>query len=78
MNNSIKAYRVLLKIKQVEMAQKLGICLTSYNQKEQGKKEFTYSEMKALLNILKEQIPELTADEIFFTNSVIKMKTNVV
>lgn len=78
MNNSIKAYRVLLNIKQTDMAKKLGMCLTSYNQKEQGKKEFTYSEMRNILVILREQIPELTADEIFFANKVIIMKTNAI
>ncbi|MGU8337131.1 helix-turn-helix transcriptional regulator [Clostridium perfringens] len=78
MNNSIKAYRTLLKISQKSMAEKLGICITSYNHKEQGKKDFTHKEMCELLCIFRKHIPELTSDELFFTKEVIKMKTKFV
>lgn len=76
MNNRIKAYRALLKISQIDMCNKLGICISSYSQKEQGKKDFTYSELCSILNIFREAIPELTADDIFFANEVSTMITN--
>lgn len=75
LNNTLKAYRKLLSISQTEMAEILGMCLTSYNQKEVGKKEFTHSEMITIVEFLKTKVPGITAEEIFFTNKVIKMKT---
>lgn len=78
MNNTLKAYRKLLNITQIEMAEIIGIGLTSYNHKEQGKKVFTQSEMAQILNFLRTKIPNITADEIFFNNEVIKMKTATV
>ncbi|KGK88000.1 transcriptional regulator [Clostridium sp. HMP27] len=75
MNNKIKVYRRFFNISQSEMAKIIGIGLTSYNQKEQGKKDFTYTEMATILKYFKEKIPDLTADDIFFTNGVIKLKT---
>lgn len=78
MNNTLKAYRKLFNITQIQMAEIIGIGLTSYNHKEQGKKEFTHSEMTQILSFLKTKIPDITAEEIFFNNEVIKMKTATV
>lgn len=41
----IKAYRVYNEIGQEEMAEKLGISIASYSYKEQGRREFTSSEV---------------------------------
>ena len=41
----IKAYRVYNDLGQTEMAEKIGISLTSYCHKEQGLKEFTSTEV---------------------------------
>lgn len=77
-NTALKAYRNLIGLSQTKMANKLGICLTSYNQKERGSKEFSHKEMISIMNILKKEIPELTADEIFFTDEVINLKTKTI
>lgn len=75
MNNTLKAYRKLLNLTQSEMAEIIGKGLTTYNHKEQGKKDFTRSEMIEIVEFLKTKIPEITAEEIFFTDKVIKMRT---
>lgn len=75
MNNTLKAYRRLLNLTQKDMATIIGKGLTSYNQKEQGKIDFTSSEMSEIINFLKTKIPNITAEEIFFTSKVHKLKT---
>jgi DNA-binding XRE family transcriptional regulator len=49
----LKAKRVELGYTQLDMANKMGITLATYNLKEQGKREFLGSEILQLLNILK-------------------------
>lgn len=49
----IKAYRVYNDIGQQEMADKLGIGLTSYCHREQGLKEFTSTEVSKMAEIFK-------------------------
>lgn len=43
--NRLKAYRTLKKLHQKDMAKHLGITLQSYNMKENGKCEFTSTEV---------------------------------
>lgn len=74
MNNTLKAYRALINVTQQEMADIIGIGLTSYNQKEQGKKDFNHTEMAKAINYIKTKIPEVTVDDIFFSNEVTKIK----
>ncbi|WP_238884440.1 helix-turn-helix transcriptional regulator [Clostridium sp. YIM B02551] len=75
MNKKLVAYRKMIDITQQEMAIKLGICLTTYNHKETGKKEFSQKEMVSITDIIKEKIPDITMDDIFFNNLVITLKT---
>lgn len=75
MNNKLLGYRKMLGLTQTEMAQLSGMCLTTYNFKEQGKKDFTQSEMEKITEVIKEKFPTVTMDEIFFRTEVINMKT---
>lgn len=47
----IKAYRVYNDLGQVQMAEKMGISLTSYCHKEQGLKEYTSTEVGKMAEI---------------------------
>lgn len=76
MNKQLIAYRKTLNMSQTDIARAIGICLTSYNLKETGKKDFTQSEMIAILNVIKKHNPNITVDEIFFSKSVSVMITN--
>lgn len=49
----LKAKRVELGLTQTDVANKLGIDISTYNAKEQGKRPFTIKEILMLLNILK-------------------------
>lgn len=51
-NTKLKARRVELGLRQEDMAEKLGITLTTYSLKENGKREFIGSEILRILNIL--------------------------
>ena len=64
-NKTLKAYRQLLNKTQKDMAELLGIGLTSYNQKENGKKPFTLSEARIIADHFNESI-----ENIFFANTV--------
>lgn len=66
MNKKLVAYRKMLDITQLEMAQKLGVSLTTYNHKETGKKGFNQKEMVSITDIIKLKVPNITMDEIFF------------
>lgn len=73
MNKKLIAYRKLLNITQYDMAEKIGISATSYNHKENGKKEFLQNEMILITDIIKSKIPEVTMDEIFFKKDISKL-----
>lgn len=75
MNRQLIAYRKTLNMSQTDMAKAIGMCLTSYNLKENGKSDFTQSEMRSILNVLKKHNPNVTIDEIFFSQSVNVMIT---
>ena len=49
----LKAKRVELGLTQLDMANKMGITLSTYNLKEQGKREFLASEIIKILDIFK-------------------------
>lgn len=61
----LKAYRKLHDIKAQEMANLLGITLTTYCKKENGKNEFTLFECKKIADKLGKSV-----DEIFFSQEV--------
>lgn len=75
MNNALIAYRKLLNLKQSELSKIIGISSTSYSKKETGKIPFTQVEMILITKILKEHIPEITMDDIFFNQTVNKLVT---
>lgn len=66
MNKKLVAYRKMLDMTQQDMAEKIGISLTTYNRKETGKIEFNQKEMVSITDIIKKGIPNITMDEIFF------------
>ncbi|EPY2273183.1 helix-turn-helix transcriptional regulator [Clostridium sporogenes] len=70
MNTKLVAYRKMLQMNQKSFAEKIGISLVSYSNKETGKTEFTQNEMITITNIIKEKIPNITMDDIFFDNRV--------
>lgn len=78
MNNALVAYRKFLNLTQQQMAKIISSCLTSYNMKEQGKIDFTQSEMVAITNYIKQRISGVTMDDIFFKNEVINLRTNAI
>lgn len=75
MNTKLVAYRKLMKLNQSQVAEKIGVSLSSYSQKETGKFDFTQTEMERITCMFKEEIPEVTMDDIFFRDGVIKLKT---
>lgn len=62
----IKGYRVMLGLTQQAMADKLGISLQSYNNKELGKTAFNDTERLAIKAIVAEIKPDITIDELFY------------
>lgn len=66
MNKKLIAYRKMLNITQKQLADEINISSTSFCHKENGKKNFTQSEMIKITSYFKESIPTITMDEIFF------------
>lgn len=62
-NYKLKALRVENRLTQADLAEKIGISATTYTQKENGKYEFTESEIMKICQIFNKR-PE----EIFFNN----------
>lgn len=62
-NRNIKAERVRFGYKQEYVASKLNISKTTYNLKENGKREFTENEMRILSRLFGK-----TLDELFFNH----------
>lgn len=73
--DKLPAYRKLIGLKQTEMAEKIRITPTTYSKKESGKSDFTETEMVLITKIIKEKIPDVTMDDIFYANKISKMKT---
>ena len=63
----LKAYRALKLLTQTEVAKELGITRESYGQKENGKTEFTLSEIKKISELLGQPV-----EEIFFADGNLK------
>ena len=54
-------------LNQRDMKDMLGISLTIYNAKENGKVRFNQDDMKTIKNVLSEKLnKKLTIDELFF------------
>ena len=67
---NIKALRAVKGLRQEDLAKFLGISLNSYNNKENGKREFSLMEANSLAKLFGYSI-----EEIFFKNNVFKMNT---
>lgn len=65
MNTKLKGKRVEKGFNQTELANKLGISLSSYCQKEIGKVDFTLTEIQDLMYYL-----DCNFDDIFFKKEV--------
>ena len=65
MNTKLKGKRVEKGFNQTELANKLGISLSSYCQKEIGKVDFTLTEIQDLMYYL-----DCNFDDIFFRKEV--------
>ena len=66
----VKSYRKFYNLTQSDMADKLGITLQNYYQKENGIREFKLSEAKKIADLF-----GVSIEDIFFTNEVNKMIT---
>ncbi|HFI0237745.1 TPA: helix-turn-helix transcriptional regulator [Streptococcus suis] len=63
----LKGYRVMLGLTQKNMADKFGISLQSYNNKETGKTSFTDRERLIIRDLVREIKPDITIDELFYS-----------
>lgn len=60
-------YRKMARLNQRDMKDILGVSLTIYNAKENGKVRFNQDDMKKIKNVLSEKLNKhLTIDELFF------------
>lgn len=69
MSNARK-YRAFLGMTQEEMANRLGISLSSYRNKENERTAFSDAEKVVFKNIVSSEIGNTTIDEIFFAGKV--------
>jgi len=65
MNLKLRGKRVEKQLSQTDVARMLGINLSTYNQKENGKSEFTLTEIQDLLYYL-----DCDFDDIFYRKEV--------
>ena len=63
--NKLLGYRKMFNLNQTAIAKELGVGLNTYSFKENGKSEFTLSEMRKITLLFKKYNPNLTMDEIF-------------
>lgn len=66
MNLKLRGKRVEKQLSQTDVARMLGINLSTYNQKENGKSEFTLTEIQDLLYYL-----DCDFDDIFYRKEVV-------
>ncbi|ODJ66045.1 hypothetical protein BFR45_00195 [Brochothrix thermosphacta] len=53
---------------QVEMSESIGVKLSSYRAKEQGRVSFSDAEKKEFKKIVSKYTPDVTIDDIFFAD----------
>lgn len=63
-NMKLKARRIELGITQKEMADRIGITVTTYNFKENGKREFKAGEIAIVANILQCKYSDIFVPEV--------------
>lgn len=66
MSKNLAKYRRFINMTQRDMAKVAGCCLTSYYMKESGNRDFTQTEIYNIFNVVKEKIPDITIEELFF------------
>ncbi|WP_026889561.1 helix-turn-helix transcriptional regulator [Clostridium beijerinckii] len=69
-NKTLKAYRMLKGVKQEDIAEILGITLTTYSKKETGKTQFSLHEAKKISDYLNVPI-----EQLFFAKQVNLLNT---
>lgn len=68
--NSVSNYRRFKGLTQSDVAKLLGISLQSYSRKELEKVPFNDKEKIFILNLFKDDFPDLTIDKLFFNLKV--------
>lgn len=68
-NRYIKGLRNFKGLTQTEMAKTMGLSLTSYNKKENGKVPFTLEEVKFLSDFYNVPVENFFNDEVFKVNT---------
>lgn len=74
MNNKIAKYRTFLGYTQKEMAKIFEISTQSYYRKEKGYVPFNDKEKIILKDMISTKFPEITIDDLFFTQNTKKYK----
>mgnify|MGYP003322710657 CR=1 FL=1 len=62
--NKIKGYRVMVGLTQEEMAQKIGVSLRAFQNKEQGTTNFTLEDLKKIKSVLEEKGLSVLLEEL--------------
>lgn len=70
MKNIISGYRVMLGMKQSDVAKLFGISRQSYWNKEIGRTPFTDNEKQIFKDEVAKIIPDIKIDDIFFNKKV--------
>lgn len=66
MINKVAGYRKMLSLTQKQMAEYLGISEGQYRVKENGKYDFSQSEMKIFFEVTSKRIKNIGLEDIFF------------
>lgn len=70
--NKVAGYRVMLGKTQKDVADILHITAQAYGAKENGKRAFKDSEKTIIKELIAEQFPDITYEELFFGQNVQK------
>lgn len=62
--NKVKGYRVMIGLTQEEMAQKIGVSLRTFQNKEQGTTQFSLEDLKKIKGVLEENGLSVLIDEL--------------
>lgn len=64
--NKLAGFRRMLGLSQEEMAKKIGLSVTGYRLKENEINEFKKTEMIKIHTMVKDIMPDITLEDIFF------------
>lgn len=67
--NKLAGFRRMLGLSQEEMAKKIGLSVTGYRLKENEINEFKKTEMIKIHTMVKDIMPDITLEDIFFLNN---------